>query len=72
MLAGLLFASSPPAFAGGTGLTGEYYDNSDFTSLKVTRTDATVNFNWGANAPVSGVAADTFSVRWSGQIEPRQ
>jgi autotransporter-associated beta strand protein len=57
----------------GTGLTGKYYDNSDFTSLKTTRTDATVDFNWGSAIP-SGTAltsADTFSVAWSGQIEPQ-
>lgn len=56
----------------GTGLTGKYYDNADFTSLKTTRTDATLDFNWGSAIP-SGTAltsADTFSVAWSGQIEP--
>lgn len=57
----------------GTGLTGKYYDNSDFTSLKTTRTDAAIDFNWGTAIP-SGTAltsGDTFSVAWSGQIEPQ-
>jgi len=53
----------------GTGLKGEYFDNIDFTTLKVTRTDATVNFDWATGAPASGVAADTFSVRWTGFVE---
>ncbi|MCU0795797.1 MAG: PA14 domain-containing protein [Akkermansiaceae bacterium] len=56
----------------GTGLTGKYYDNTDFTSLKTTRTDATLDFSWGSATP-SGTAltsGDTFSVAWSGQIEP--
>lgn len=54
------------------GLTGQYYDTATFGTLKTTRTDATVNFDWGAAIP-SGTAitsADTFSVAWSGQIEP--
>lgn len=56
----------------GTGLTGQYYDTASFGALKTTRTDTTVNFNWGTAIP-SGTAitsADTFSVAWSGQIEP--
>src|SRR5207247_1006582 len=35
----------------GTGLTGQYFDNIDFTSLKITRTDPTVNFDWGSGSP---------------------
>jgi hypothetical protein len=55
----------------GTGLTGQYYDNKDLTNLKLTRTDAGVNFSWGSGAPASGMGADTFSVRWQGQVQPR-
>lgn len=58
----------PPA--NGTGLRGQYYDNTNFTNLRVTRTDATVNFTWN-NAPASGVGKDTFSVRWTGQVQSR-
>src|SRR5688572_17389059 len=54
----------------GTGLLAQYFDNKDFTALKLTRTDATVNFNWGNNAPAAGVGMETFSVRWSGQLIP--
>jgi len=57
--------------SGGTGLKGEYYDNQNFTNLKLTRTDATVNFNWGSGSPHSSIGADTFSVRWTGQVQPR-
>ncbi len=56
----------------GTGLTGKYYDASTFATLVTTGTDATVNFDWGTAIP-SGTAstnANTFSVVWSGQIEP--
>jgi Ca2+-binding RTX toxin-like protein len=51
------------------GLKGEYFDNKDFTNLKVTRTDAQVNFNWGLGSPDSSIGSDTFSVRWTGQVK---
>lgn len=50
------------------GLTGQYYDNSNFTNLKLTRTDAQINFNWGAGSPSGSIGADTFSVRWNGYV----
>lgn len=52
----------------GAGLKAEYFDNPDFTSLKLTRTDAQVNFDWGTGSPDPSVGADTFSARWSGQL----
>jgi hypothetical protein len=54
----------------GTGLTGTYYDNKDFTVQKVQRTDAAVNFNWGTAAPDASMASDTFAVRWTGKVKP--
>ncbi|MBD7917439.1 PQQ-dependent sugar dehydrogenase [Cellulomonas sp. Sa3CUA2] len=53
------------------GLRGTYFDNSDLTGTSVTRIDPTVAFRWGAGAPVAGIGADTFSVRWTGSIVPR-
>lgn len=53
----------------GGGLTGEYYDNMDFTNLRLTRTDATVNFDWGGGSPDPSIGADQFSVRWTGQVQ---
>ncbi len=67
----LLASMVVPARAAGPGLLGEYFDNIDFTTLKLTTTNATVNFDWGTGVPAAGVSADTFSVRWSGQVEPR-
>jgi autotransporter-associated beta strand protein len=52
----------------GTGLKGEYFDNSNYTNLKFTRVDPAVNFDWGSGSPDASVSADTFSVRWSGQL----
>jgi glucose/arabinose dehydrogenase len=53
------------------GLTGEYFDNIDLTNLKLKRTDASVNFNWGESSPISAISPDTFSVRWTGQVQPQ-
>jgi PA14 domain len=69
--------ASPPARAAtqtsatGTGLRGEYYDNSDFSGLKLTRSDPSVNFNWGSGAPAAGMGADSFSIRWTGESQAR-
>jgi hypothetical protein len=62
-------ATTPPA--NGTGLRGQYYDNTNFTTLRLTRTDATINFNWGTGSPAANIGADTFSVRWMGQVQAR-
>lgn len=62
-------ATTPPA--NGTGLRGQYYDNSNLTTLRLTRTDATVNFSWGSGSPAGNIGADTFSVRWTGQVQAR-
>ena len=50
------------------GLRGEYFDNEDFTNLKLTRTDATVDFNLGFAAPDPAINSETFSIRWTGQL----
>lgn len=56
---------------GGTnGLTATYFDNHDFTGASVTRIDPRVDFTWGGS-PASGIAGDTFSVRWTGQVQPQ-
>jgi glucose/arabinose dehydrogenase len=55
----------------GTGLSATYFDNTAFTGTSVSRVDPTVNFTWGAGSPAPGIAADTFSVRWTGQVQPQ-
>jgi hypothetical protein len=60
----------PPTTPTGQGLQGQYFNNRDFTDLKLTRVDSAVNFDWNTNAPAAGVDYDTFSVRWSGQVLP--
>ncbi|MBN1697727.1 MAG: glycoside hydrolase family 9 protein [Spirochaetales bacterium] len=54
----------------GNGLKGEYYSGTGFGTLVMTRTDATINFNWGGDSPGADIPSDGFSVRWTGEIEP--
>ena len=54
-----------------SGLKGDYYNNSDFTAFVLSRVDGEVNFNWYNDSPDPSIGADTFSVRWTGQVEPR-
>lgn len=62
----------PTAVIGnGNGLTGQYYENANLTTLKATRVEKQVNFNWTTSKPTGISGADTFSVRWSGQVMPK-
>jgi chitodextrinase len=55
------------------GLKGEYFNNPDLnpdlTGAAFTRTDPTINFDWGSKPPPLGINPDRFSVRWTGQIQ---
>jgi endoglucanase len=51
----------------GTGWTGSYYNGTTLSTLKLTRTDPTIDFSW-SGSPVSGVNTDMFSVRWKGDL----
>ncbi|HEY2951718.1 MAG TPA: PA14 domain-containing protein, partial [Verrucomicrobiae bacterium] len=62
---------NPPPVGTGTGLFGEYYDDLGFAGTKLTRIDSTVNFHWGGAAPDPSMGPDQFSVRWTGQVQPR-
>jgi len=65
-----LFGVEPEPIVG-TGLTGSYYNNKDLTSLKLTRIDKTINFNWGNGSPATSIANETYSVRWEGFLQAR-
>jgi hypothetical protein len=47
----------------------EYYNNPYLMGTPVlVRDESDVNYDWGSAAPAPGVAADNFSVRWTGSI----
>ncbi len=50
------------------GLKGEYYHGQNFETLVGTRVDPVVDFNWQYKAPMNGLGANDFSVRWSGEL----
>ena len=65
-------ATAKPAPAGsGTGLTGKYYPGNSFRDLASTRVDGPLDFDWSETRPIPDSTNDRFSVRWTGQIEPR-
>jgi PA14 domain/FecR protein len=55
----------------GSGLLASYHDGADFERLALVRIDPCVDFDWADRAPDQAVARERFSVRWSGEIEPR-
>ena len=55
-------ADPPPPVA----YSGEYFANATLSGAPVlTRSDAAIDFDWGLEAPASGLPPDGFSVRWS-------
>ena len=69
---GITVNTPPPAQSGdGTGLSGQYFDEQNFTGASVTRVDPTVDFDWGLGSPMPTLNPDTYSVRWSGELQPR-
>jgi LysM repeat protein len=67
-------SASPPPYtppptpppSSGEGWYGQYYNNLTLTDPPcATRYDASIDFNWGWAAPMSGVDSDRFSVRWT-------
>lgn len=54
-----------------SGFKGEYFDNPEFKGKpSVTRTDKSIDFNWGTKSPLKNSPAGKFGVRWSGYLVP--
>ena len=45
-----------PIDGNGDGLKAEYYNNKNFTSLKLSRIDTSVDFRWGKGSPDAKIA----------------
>ncbi|MFA4902801.1 MAG: PA14 domain-containing protein [Desulfobaccales bacterium] len=52
------------------GLWGEYYQGPNFDQLRKTRTDKMVDAS-AYNLPFTSADVPVFSVRWTGQVQPR-
>lgn len=64
-------AAASPVIGTGTGLTGTYYKDANFGTAALTRTDPSINFNWGYGAPASGMPVNNLTVRWQGYVQPQ-
>jgi beta-glucosidase len=61
----------PYASPGNEGITGEYFNNVDFSGSPVlVRTDPSSNFNFVDVSPGPGVESHTFAARWSTWFTP--
>ena len=58
----------PAPIGTGTGLAAVYIDTG---GSSVSRVDKKIDFTWGRGSPAPSFAADSFSARWTGEIEPR-
>ena len=59
-----------PVTGSGSGLNGYYYSGKNFQTLRISRIDGTINFDWGGDSPHHRLHSDNFSVRWKGFILP--
>ncbi len=58
-----------PSTGSGNGLYGQYHNSTDLSGAVVTsKVDPNVDFVWGGQSPVSGVAATNWSVKWTGTL----
>jgi hypothetical protein len=69
-----LYPADPiTCLSNGTGLLAEYFTNAIYTSPfpatpTISKTEPTVNFNWGPTGP-PGISADSFEIRFSGEVQ---
>lgn len=55
------------------GLTGEYFANISLRGAPAAvRVDRNISFDWGDGSPGPKVGVDSFSVRWTGVLVPRE
>lgn len=57
--------------ATGAGLLGDYFDNMDFTNKQLSEVSNIDKFWFDGESPSPSIDDDTFSVRWTGRIQPQ-
>jgi hypothetical protein len=55
----------------GNGLSAVYFNNANLTGSSVGWTDSSVNFDYKTASPHRKIHPDTFSARWTGQVQAR-
>jgi PA14 domain len=56
------------ANASGNGLNAEYFSTINFTGSSLKRIVPNLNVDFGASAPIPGIDANIFSIRFTGQL----
>ncbi len=56
----------------GRGLLATYYADDQFQNMRFSRLESKMNYWWGANSPWHEISAGRFSVRWLGELQPKQ
>lgn len=59
-----------PLRGSGDGLQGVYFDDQYLAGFTANQIDSAVDFNWAGGAPTPIIAPTSFSVRWTGRIQP--
>ncbi|GAA4271205.1 glycoside hydrolase family 3 protein [Aquimarina gracilis] len=55
------------------GLKGAYFDNQEWKgNPKMTRIDSVIDFVWMPKKPIDNLTSDDFSIRWTGQLIPKE
>ncbi len=65
----MLNVDSLMSTGGGSGLKGQYFNDTTLTTPTPLETVGPINFDWGTASPGPSVNSDGFSARWSGQVE---
>ena len=55
----------------GTGLRANYFNGQNFETPVYTNLDATIDFDWGNGSPNAAVNIDSFTARWTGQVQAK-
>lgn len=55
----------------GVGLTGKYYNGTNFNTFVSQRVDPILQFDSSSGAPALDLNVDSFSARWEGKIRPK-
>jgi len=54
-----------------TGVHAEYFADFNFTKVLTNRIDPMINFAWDGMSPLEGAPATKYSIRWTGEFEPK-
>ena len=57
------------ATSAGTGVLAQYYSDADLGTFALAQNESSLSLDWSEGAPNSGLNDDSFSARFTGQIE---